>query len=50
MHVADTPTPRDVRARSRFYELTAAGRKQLVAERKQWERFSHALGLILETD
>jgi transcriptional regulator len=36
--------------RARFYELTAAGRKQLVTERKQWERFSHALRLILETD
>jgi transcriptional regulator len=36
--------------RARFYELTAAGLKQLVAERRQWERFSHALGLILETD
>lgn len=36
--------------RARFYELTAAGRKQLVTEREQWERFSHALRLILETD
>ena len=36
--------------RARFYELTAAGRKQLAAEREQWERFSAALGLILEAD
>jgi transcriptional regulator len=36
--------------RARFYELTAAGRKQLVAERAQWERFSSAVGLILDTD
>ncbi|MGH7500431.1 MAG: PadR family transcriptional regulator [Longimicrobiales bacterium] len=36
--------------RARFYELTAAGRKQLAAKRKQWERFSCALGLILATD
>ena len=36
--------------RARFYELTAAGRKQLAAERAQWERFSSALGLILEAD
>jgi transcriptional regulator len=36
--------------RARFYELTAAGRKQLAAEREQWERFSYALGLILGTD
>lgn len=34
--------------RARFYELTAAGRKQLAAERKQWERFCHAIGLILD--
>lgn len=36
--------------RARFYELTAAGRKQLAAERAHWESFSHALGLILEYD
>lgn len=36
--------------RARFYDLTAAGRKQLDAERAAWERFSHALGLILEAD
>jgi len=36
--------------RARFYRLTAAGRRQLAAEQDQWERFSHALSLILETD
>jgi transcriptional regulator len=36
--------------RARYYELTAAGRKQLVAERESWERFSTALGLILTPD
>lgn len=36
--------------RARFYDLTAAGRKQLDAERAAWEKFSHALGLILEAD
>lgn len=36
--------------RARFYELTAAGRKQLDAERTAWEKFSQALGLILEAD
>ena len=40
----------DNNRRARFYQLTAAGRKQLAAERKQWERFSAALGLILELD
>lgn len=33
--------------RARFYTLTAAGRKQLAAERQSWERFAGALGLIL---
>jgi transcriptional regulator len=36
--------------RARFYELTPSGRKQLGAEREQWERFSRALGLILDSD
>jgi PadR family transcriptional regulator len=36
--------------RARFYDLTAAGQKQLETERAAWERFSHALGLILRTD
>ena len=35
--------------RARFYELTPSGRKQLAAEQEQWERFSHALELILGT-
>jgi PadR family transcriptional regulator, regulatory protein PadR len=34
--------------RARYYSLTAAGRKQLAAEREAWERFAGALGLILE--
>ena len=36
--------------RARYYELTAAGRKQLSEERAAWQRFSAALGLILRTD
>lgn len=35
--------------RARFYELTGAGKKQLDVERATWERFSDALGLILES-
>ena len=35
--------------RAKFYKLTAAGRKQLAAETKAWERFSGAVALILET-
>ena len=38
----------DNNRRARFYELTASGRKQLAAERESWERFSNALGLILD--
>jgi PadR family transcriptional regulator PadR len=36
--------------RARYYQLTAGGRKQLEAERESWERFSHALGLILQAE
>jgi transcriptional regulator len=36
--------------RARFYDLTPAGLKQLDAERKAWERFQGALGLILQAD
>jgi PadR family transcriptional regulator, regulatory protein PadR len=42
------PSPNNRRAR--YYELTGAGERQLQAERAAWERFSHALGLILRTD
>jgi PadR family transcriptional regulator PadR len=35
--------------RARIYTLTAAGRKQLAEEQSRWERFSGALGLILES-
>lgn len=34
--------------RARYYELTTSGKKQLDAERHSWERFAHALGLILD--
>ena len=36
--------------RARFYQLTAAGRRQLETERESWERFSHALALILQSE
>ena len=35
--------------RAKFYRLTAAGRKQLLAETEGWERFSGAVALILKT-
>lgn len=34
--------------RAKYYSLTAAGRKQLEQERAAWERFTAAMGLILE--
>lgn len=34
--------------RARFYTLTAAGRKQLVAERAEFERVVEAIRLVLE--
>ena len=36
--------------RARYYTLTPAGRKQLEVERSEWQRFSKALGLILESE
>jgi PadR family transcriptional regulator PadR len=33
--------------RAKYYRLTAAGRKQLVAEQSKWQAFSRAMGLIL---
>ncbi|MDX6614315.1 MAG: PadR family transcriptional regulator, regulatory protein PadR [Blastocatellia bacterium] len=39
--------PSENNRRSKVYELNAAGRKQLEAERKEWERFTGAVALIL---
>src|SRR5947199_807334 len=33
--------------RARYYRLTPAGRKQLVAEKSKWEAFARAMGLVL---
>ena len=35
--------------RARYYSLTAAGARQLAAERRDWERASGAVNLILRT-
>ncbi len=34
--------------RARFYRLTSSGRKKLEAERQSWERFTTAMGRVLE--
>lgn len=36
--------------RARYYELTAAGRRQLTHETSQWHRLVQAVGLILAPD
>ena len=42
--------PSENNRRARYYQLTAGGRRQLESERESWERFSHALGLILQSE
>jgi transcriptional regulator len=37
----------DNNRKARFYELTKAGRKQLVAETQQWRKLTAAIGRIL---
>ena|SRR5688572_16346275 len=39
--------PSENNRKAKFYALTAAGRKQLEKQRKNWERFSAAVALIL---
>ena len=39
--------PSENNRKAKFYALTAAGRKQLDAQRKNWERFSGAVALVL---
>src|SRR5262245_8790557 len=36
--------------RAKYYELTAAGQRQLTAERKNWAKIVLAVGQILEAD
>ena len=39
--------PSDNNRKAKFYGLTARGRKQLEAQRQQWERFSQAVAMVL---
>jgi PadR family transcriptional regulator, regulatory protein PadR len=39
--------PSDNNRKAKFYELTVTGRKQLDAQRKQWELFSGAVSAVL---
>ena len=36
--------------RAKYYRLTPAGRKQLVAATSRWERFVHAMGRVLASE
>jgi transcriptional regulator len=40
----------DNNRKARFYALTKSGRKQLVAETRQWRRLAAAIGRILGTE
>jgi transcriptional regulator len=39
--------PSENNRKAKFYGLTTRGRKQLQTQRKQWERFSDAVALVL---
>ena len=41
--------PSETGREAKFYNLTRTGRKQLEAERANWQRLSEAIGLILRT-
>jgi PadR family transcriptional regulator len=34
--------------RAKYYRLTAAGRRQLAIETREWERMSHAIGRVMK--
>jgi PadR family transcriptional regulator PadR len=36
--------------RAKYYRVTAAGQRQLTAERKNWARVALAIGLILDSE
>ena len=40
--------PSDNNRKAKFYGLTARGRKQLETQRREWERFSGAVNLIMK--
>jgi transcriptional regulator len=35
--------------RAKYYQLTAAGRKQLLREHSKWSEFARAIGLVMGT-
>jgi PadR family transcriptional regulator PadR len=49
-YVAGTWGATDVGRRAKYYQLTPAGRRRLVAERRNWARIVLAVGQVLEAD
>ena len=45
--IAATWGPSENNRKAKFYELTVEGRKQLDAQRKQWELFSGAVAIVM---
>jgi transcriptional regulator len=39
--------PSENNRKAKFYKITAAGRKQLESQRKNWERFCGAVALVM---
>jgi transcriptional regulator len=37
------------RQRAKYYHLTALGRRQLAAERRRWDRMTHAITRVLDS-
>jgi PadR family transcriptional regulator PadR len=40
----------DTKRRARFYELTAAGRRQLAKEKQAWERMASIIDMLLHSE
>jgi PadR family transcriptional regulator PadR len=38
----------ELRRRAKYYRLTAAGRRQLAVETREWERMSNAIGRVMK--
>jgi PadR family transcriptional regulator PadR len=41
------PAEKDLKREFKYYRLTAAGKKQLVAEESKWKKLTHAVGRIM---
>ena len=40
--------PSELGRRAKYYRLTAAGRRQLAVETREWERMAHAIGRVMK--